>query len=207
MTHTLYLYKQNLAYRNIKSFCIPIHFHASVYTHIHLHHLHTRQKLFFPSSPRRPVEKVKSTSRSLLIRARHKKAMDQIEQNQTALREDLDSMRGNIDELNRSIEQIMCALTKILARQDRERKAPLKETIHAETNGILVDGNPLLWFIPHYKNGKAYLTQPETNLPPPEGLIPPSMKNGIPHVLQIPLINPPTNDDFMIWVRNTERKI
>lgn len=50
--------------------------------------------------------------------------MDEIEQNQEDHREDIDSIKANINEVKGSVDQIMRALANLAARQDEERKAP-----------------------------------------------------------------------------------
>lgn len=70
--------------------------------------------------------------------------MDQIKQNQSALREDVDTIKGNINEVKGSVNQIMWALGNLTARQEEERKAPPKEIACEGTSGVLEDGNLLL---------------------------------------------------------------
>lgn len=69
-------------------------------------------------------------------------------------------MKGNIDKEKGSEEEVMCALNNLLARQDEDDKASLKETAHAKTIGTLVDNNTLLGFIPGYKPAEANMAQP-----------------------------------------------
>lgn len=67
-------------------------------------------------------------------------------------------MKGNIDEVKRGVEQVMCALNNLLSRQKEDHKASLRETAHVKTIGTLMDNNPLLGFIPGYKSIEANVT-------------------------------------------------
>lgn len=91
----------------------------------------------------------------------------------------------------------MCALANLTAKQGEEGKAPHKEFAREGTCGILEDGNPLLSFLPNQKNGKVILIEPETNLTPLEGLGAPLVRNEIPQALQISVINPLANNNFV----------
>lgn len=57
-----------------------------------------------------------------------------------------------------SVEQVMRALNNLLAMQDEDLKASLKETYKAKTIGTSVDPNPSLGFIPGFKPTLANIT-------------------------------------------------
>lgn len=60
-----------------------------------------------------------------------------------------------------------------------------------------MENNPLLGFIPGYKSTEANVTHQETNMLPPEGLVPPPMKNEVPCTLHILIVNPPDDDKLV----------
>lgn len=69
--------------------------------------------------------------------------MEQFEQNQVALREDMDSFKGNMEEMKDKIYQLMRIITNMMTR---EAEADKRKAASASTPPP-VDGNPLQGFI------------------------------------------------------------
>lgn len=72
------------------------------------------------------------TSRPPLTRAKYKKAINQIAQNEPTLQEDMDFMKGNIDKVKGNVGQTMCALANLMAGKDEEQKVPPKKLFMLE---------------------------------------------------------------------------
>ncbi|KAI5422490.1 hypothetical protein KIW84_045797 [Lathyrus oleraceus] len=84
-------------------------------------------------------------------RARQKKTMEQLEQNQVALREDMDSVKGNVEGMKHKIDQLTRVITNMVAREAEADKRKVSSTSPPPH----VDGNPMQGFISDIQGGKT----------------------------------------------------
>lgn len=99
--------------------------------------------------------------------------MEKIEQKQAVFQEDLEHVKGNINLMKGDVSQVLFALKNIVERQGEVPKVDFEEV--ARTNCT----------------SKGY--QPGLT----EGFIPPPLKVGASHILQILVNNPPELDNYM----------
>lgn len=88
--------------------------------------------------------------------------MEKFEQNQVSLREDMDTVKGNMKEMKDKIDQLTRAVTNIMAR---EAKAYRRKAASASTPPS-VGGNPMQGFTSNTQGGEA-----KNNTLHPEGSI------------------------------------
>lgn len=139
---------------------------------LHFTYLKKKTKPFPPYFP----SIIERDNLNLQTRAQGKKAMKKFEQNQATLREDMDSIKGNMEETKDKIDQLMRAITNMMAREaEAERRKVTFVSIPAP-----VDGNPLQGFTSDIQGGEA-----KNGTLHPEGSIPTIVHNGAFRLIQI----------------------
>lgn len=113
---------------------------------------------------------------TLQTRAQHKKAMDQLEQNQAALKGDTDSVKGNMEEMKDKMDQLTRAITNMMARK---AEADKRRVAYVSTPSP-VDSNPLHGFTSDTQGGEAKNVTPH-----PKGSIPTIVHNGASRPIQV----------------------
>ena len=107
--------------------------------------------------------------------------MEQIEENQSAFKGDLEKVKGNIDSMRGDMSQVLIALKNIIERQEKIPRAAFKEVV--QTIGALSGHQPRRE--PESGPQKSAMAQQETRQADTEGFFPPPPKVGVSHTLQI----------------------
>ncbi|KAI5433302.1 hypothetical protein KIW84_020545 [Lathyrus oleraceus] len=115
---------------------------------------------------------------TLQTRAQCKKAMKQLEQNQAALRGDMNPVKGNMEEMNDKMYQLTRVITNMIEREAETDK----RKVASMSTPPPVDGNPLQGFTSDTQGGEA-----KNDTPHPEGSIPTIVHNGASCPIQIPI--------------------
>ncbi|XP_058775445.1 uncharacterized protein LOC131649706 [Vicia villosa] len=124
--------------------------------------------------------------------------MEQLEQNQAALREEVTQLKGTIDEIKGGMAQMLSFMKDIRDEQERAREA------RSQYEEMPNDGNQLLGFVrgfdPHKSNAhssKRVAKTHEEGEASHEGFIPTTQKEGAPRIVRIPANNPPKDEDYV----------
>src|SRR3954468_16790862 len=139
-----------------------------------------------------------ATQPLIQTRAQKKKAMEQLEQNQAALREEMTQLKGTVEDLQGGMAQVLSFMKDLKDKQDKAKE------VHDQYEEILNDSNPLLGYVrgfdPHKANArslKKVTTTHEEGEASREGFIPAVQKEGTSRTVHIPINNSPRNEDYL----------
>lgn len=90
--------------------------------------------------------------------------MEQLEQNQAAFREDIDSVKGNVKGMKDKMDQLTCTITNMMERDNEANNIKNASTYVRP----LVDRNPLQGLISDIQHTEADTTKMKMNVPPPK---------------------------------------
>lgn len=85
--------------------------------------------------------------------------MKQFEQNQVALREDMDSVKGNMEEMKDKIDQLTRVIINMMEKEVEDHKRKDAST----TVPPLVDKNPMLGFVTDIKHAEVKVVRLATS--------------------------------------------
>lgn len=105
--------------------------------------------------------------------------MEQFEQNQATLRRDMDSVKGNMEEMKDKMDELTKAITNMMAREVEVDKRKVASVSIPPP----VDCKPLQGFSSDIQGGEA-----KNDILHPEGSIPTIFHNGVSRPIQIPAL-------------------
>lgn len=127
---------------------ILFYMHPHTFTHTSFSYIKKKSNHFslpyFPSI-------IEHDNITLQTRAQHKKAMEKFEQNHVALRENMYSVKGDMEEMKDKIDQLTRAITNMTVREARDDR----RKVASVSTPPPMEGNPLQGFIPDIKEGEA----------------------------------------------------
>src|SRR3954471_6710657 len=95
-----------------------------------------------------------ATQPLIQTRSQKKKAMEQLEQNQAALREEMTQLKGTVEDLNGGMTQMLSFMKDLKDKQDKAKE------VQDQYEEIPNDGNPLLGDVrgcdPHKTNARSF---------------------------------------------------
>ncbi|XP_058763854.1 uncharacterized protein LOC131637289 [Vicia villosa] len=136
--------------------------------------------------------------------------MEQLEQNQASLREEVNQLKGSVEEIKGGMTQMLSFMKDFMEKQEKVKETSNKETCE-QYDDLPDDGNPLLGYIPgfgpsknvhsqqgtHARSSKKVIQSHEEGETSQEGFIPPPQKEGTSRIVRIPSNNPPKEDDYL----------
>src|SRR3954462_1565318 len=139
-----------------------------------------------------------TTQPQIKTRAQKKKAMEQLEQNQAALREEMTQLKGTVEDLQGGMAQVLSFMKELKDKQDKAKE------VHGQYEEIPKDGKALLGYVKGYDPHKAKahsskraITTHEEGEASQEGFIPTIQKEGVSHTVRIPVNNPLRDEDYL----------
>src|SRR4051812_27348744 len=124
--------------------------------------------------------------------------MEQLEQNQAALREEMTQLKGTVEDLHGGMAQVLSFMKELKDKQDKAKE------VHDQYEEIPKDGNPLLGYVkghdPHKAkahSSKRTITTHEEGEASQEGFIPTIQKEGASRTVRIPVNNPLRDEDYL----------
>src|SRR3954466_13888489 len=139
-----------------------------------------------------------ATQSLIQTRAQKKKAMEQLEQNQAALREEMTQLKGTVEDLQGGMAQVLSFMKDLKDKQDKAKE------VHDQYEEMPNDKNPLLGYVkghdPHKTNAhasKRVTTTHEEGEASREGFIPTAQKEGTSRTVRIPVNNPLRDEDYL----------
>src|SRR3954469_12295380 len=135
-----------------------------------------------------------ATQSLIQTRAQKKKAMEQLEQNQAALREEMTQLKGTVEDLQGGMAQVLSFMKDLKDKQDKAKE------VQDQYEEIPNDSNPLLGYVrgfdPHKANArslKKVTTTHEEGEASREGFVPAVQKEGTSRTVHIPI----NNEDYL----------
>src|SRR4051812_5531649 len=124
--------------------------------------------------------------------------MEQLEQNQAALREEMTQLKGTVEDLHGGMAQVLSFMKELKDKQDKAKE------VHDQYEEIPKDGNPLLGYVkghdPHKAkahSSKRAITTHEEGEASQEGFIPTIQEEGVSRTVRIPVNNPLRDEDYL----------
>src|SRR3954471_17915771 len=139
-----------------------------------------------------------ATQPLIQTRSQKKRAMEQLEQNQAALREEMTQLKGTVEDLQGGMAQVLSFMKDLKDKQDKAKE------VHDQYEEMPNDKNPLLGYVkghdPHKTNAhssKRVITIHEEGEASREGFIPAVQKEGTSRTAQIPANNSLRDEDYL----------
>src|SRR3954469_15806516 len=139
-----------------------------------------------------------ATQPLIQTRSQKKRAMEQLEQNQAALREEMTQLKGTVEDLQGGMGQVLSFMKDLKDKQDKVKE------VHDQYEEMPNDKNPLLGYVkghdPHKANAhasKRVTTTHEEGEVSQEGFIPTAQKEGTSRTVRIPINNPLRGEDYL----------
>src|SRR3954469_14496891 len=139
-----------------------------------------------------------ATQPLIQTRSQKKRAMEQLEQNQAALREEMTQLKGTVEDLQGGMAQVLSFMKDLKDKQDKAKE------VHDHYEEIPNDKNPLLGYVKGYDPHKAkahsskrVITTHEEGEASQEGFIPTIQKEGTSRTVRIPVNNTLRDEDYL----------
>src|SRR3954471_633338 len=130
--------------------------------------------------------------------------MDQLEQNQAALREEVDQLKVSMEEVKGGMAQMLGFMKALVDKQDKAKEFQSGDTLVQDE--IPNDENPLLGFVPGFgpakdrpqvRSVRRAIQFQEKGEASQEGFVPTPQTKGTTHTVRIPADNIPKDEDYL----------
>ncbi|XP_058743213.1 uncharacterized protein LOC131616015 [Vicia villosa] len=130
--------------------------------------------------------------------------MDQLEQNQAALREEVDQLKVSMEEVKGGMTQMLEFMKALLDKQDKAKEVQSGDTLVQDE--IPNDKNPLLGFVSGFgpdkdksqaRSVRRAIQFQEKGEASQEGFVPTPQTKGTTRTVRIPASNVPKDDDYL----------
>src|SRR4051812_37560486 len=130
--------------------------------------------------------------------------MEQLEQNQIALREDVDQLKVSVEEVKGGMAQILEFMKSLRDEKEKAKEVQSRDTLVQDE--IPNDENPLLGFVPGFgpakdrpqvRSVRRAIQSQEKGETSQEGFVPTLQTEGTTRTVRIPVDNVPKDEDYL----------